>query len=158
MANRFRHIEEPVFEEETELLSSQEGQTKESSEASNPSPDDSKPEAATAKGDEKGKKKTSWMRQVFGGEMLMTRKALRQIPLVMLIIFFCILMVSNRYTMENLRKEIVQTRKEIDELSMQQIQLKSQYQQSIKISTIANSLDSAGVSLVTEPPLTLKRK
>lgn len=76
----------------------------------------------------------------------------------MLILLFCIAIVSNRYTMENLRKEIIQTRKEIDELSMQQIQLKSQYQQSIKISTIANSLDSAGVKLVTEPPLTLKRK
>ena len=155
MANRFAHIEEPVFQEETELLSPKTSETASPSDAPEASTGDSTPEATPTEGK---KKKTSWMRMVFGGEMLLTHNALRQIPLAMLILLFCIAIVSNRYTMENLRKEIIQTRKEIDELSMQQIQLKSQYQQSIKISTIANSLDSAGVKLVTEPPLTLKRK
>ena len=43
-------------------------------------------------------------------------------------------------------------------MSLKQIELKSQYQQSIKISNISNTLDSIGVHLITEPPYTLKEK
>ena len=106
----------------------------------------------------KSEKKNSWSRQILGAEFLNTRKALRYIPLMVLIVVCSIVMVSNRYRVEKLRKEIINTQKEIDQLSLQQIELKSQYQQSIKISNISSTLDSIGIHLITEPPLTLKER
>lgn len=145
MSNRFRNTKPPVFEEETELLS-----TLEQSKVAQPSAND-EPVANSKKG-------KSWGRKLLGGELLTSRQALRQSPLILLIVVCAILMVSNRYTVEKLRKEVISTRKRIDELSLEQIQMKSRYQQSIKISSIAQTLDTIGIHLITEPPFTLQDK
>ena len=143
MANRFRNMEPPVFEEETELLSPKE-QLRSA---------ESSPNEGTAADGKQGK---SWGRRLLGGEVFTSRKALHQSPLILLIVVCAILMVSNRYTVEKLRKEVVSTQKRIDELSLEQIQMKSKYQQSIKISSIAQTLDTIGIHLITEPPFTLQ--
>ncbi|MBR1792752.1 MAG: hypothetical protein IJ764_03845 [Bacteroidales bacterium] len=149
MANRFRNIEPPVFEEETELLRTPKVPESTESQAEPASSGESMQESTNSK-------TASWSRKLLGGEMLTTRKALKQFPLIVLIVVCAILMVNNRYAVERLRKEVIATHKRIDQLSLEQIQLKSQYQQSIKISSIAQSLDTIGIHLITEPPLTLK--
>ena len=152
MANRFRQKEEPVYVEETELLAAAPNKATPvdtPTTAQNDNPEEQKQQ------EEPKKNISNWSRKLLGGEILTTRKALKQLPLILLIVILSIIMVSNRYTVERLRKDIIKTQKEIEELSLQQIQMKSQYQQSIKISSISSTLDSMGVHLVTEPPLTL---
>ena len=155
MANRFRHREEPVIVEETELVQKEQPQQQEATEPSAPQSETTPQESQN---ETKEKKKVSWGRQILGGEILTTRKALRLFPLILLIVICAALLVHNRYRVESLLKEIISTRKQIDQLSLQQIELKSQYQQSIKISNISNTLDSIGVHLITEPPFTLKEE
>ena len=154
MATKFRNIEEPVIVEETELLKSTKQQQKEAEEQA------AKNDGVQSSHKEEGKekKKVSWGRQILGGEILTTRKALKLLPLILLIVLCGALLVANRYRVESLRKDIIHTQKQIDQLSLKQIELKSQYQQSIKISNISNTLDSIGVHLITEPPYTLKEK
>ncbi|MBR1517198.1 MAG: hypothetical protein IJ620_03545 [Bacteroidales bacterium] len=155
MANRFR-IETQEFTEETELVSK--AKTTEEIPSEEPPASESVSESDSKSAEPKSEKKNSWSRQILGAEFLNTRKALRYIPLMVLIVVCSIVMVSNRYRVEKLRKEIINTQKEIDQLSLQQIELKSQYQQSIKISNISSTLDSIGIHLITEPPLTLKER
>ncbi len=92
------------------------------------------------------------MKSVIGGDILNGKWIKKQIPLMLLILFFLIIIVSNRYKVENLTKERIATKDRIDQMREQRIQARSQYQHSIQISTIAEQLDTIGVGIVAEPP------
>lgn len=72
--------------------------------------------------------------------------------IILLIVFYCLLVVSNRYEVENLSKEKIEVQKRIEYLREQRIQMQKEYQESIKISRIASELDSSGVQLISGPP------
>ncbi len=86
------------------------------------------------------------------------RWALRQLPLVVLIVIYCIVLVSNRYKVEQLSKEKIRLEREIDYLREQRIQMQREYQENIKISRIAQKLDTIGVGLISGPPYEIQRE
>lgn len=95
---------------------------------------------------------------VIGGDVFKDRWVLRQIPLILLIFVFGILLVANRYRIETLQKEKTATEERISHLREKHIQMQKEYQESIKISRIAQVLDSVGVKLISGPPYEISDK
>lgn len=84
---------------------------------------------------------------VLGGETMK-----KQVWLIMLIGFYCLVMVGMRYQVEGLQKEKNSATDRINYIKEHKVQMQSQYQESIKISNIAQSLESTGVGLTSGPP------
>ena len=94
--------------------------------------------------------------KVVGGDVLKSRVVLKQIPLLILIVLFCLLMVAVRYRVESLNKEKERLQREAGFLQEQRVQMQKQYQESIRMSRIDMVLDTIGVGLVAGPPFELK--
>ena len=89
---------------------------------------------------------------MLGGEVLGDQMVLKQIPLVLLCLFYLLLIVGNRYRVETLSRERVATEERINYLREHRIQMQKQYQQSVKISQIAEELKESGVGITSGPP------
>jgi hypothetical protein len=90
--------------------------------------------------------------RVLGGDVLGDQMVLKQIPLVLLCLFYLLLIVGNRYRVESLSREKVATEERINYLREHRIQMQKQYQQSVKISQIAEELKETGVGITSGPP------
>ena len=106
--------------------------------------------------DNKNNGKKTRMSKVLGGDMLKSRAMLKQIPLLLLILLFCLIMVAIRYRVETLNKEKNRLEQEVGFLREQRVQMQKQYQESIRISRIDMDLDTIGVGLVAGPPYEIK--
>jgi len=93
--------------------------------------------------------------KVLGGDMLGDKVVLRQIPLLLLCLFYLLLLVGNRYRIESLSIEKQAAEERINYLREQRIQMQKQYQQSVKISQIAEDLRETGVGITAGPPYEL---
>ena len=93
--------------------------------------------------------------KVLGGDVLADKLLLRQIPLVLLCLFYLLLIVGNRYRVESLSLEKAATENRINYLREHRIQMQKQYQQSVKISQIAEDLKETGVGITSGPPYEL---
>lgn len=85
-----------------------------------------------------------------------SRFVLRQIPLVLLILVLCLLIVAVRYRVESLTKEKNNLQNQVSYMREVRVQMRRQYQESIRISRIDRDLDTIGVGLVAGPPYELK--
>lgn len=90
--------------------------------------------------------------KVLGGDVLAERWVLKQIPLVLLCLCYLLLIVGNRYRVERLSREKAATEERINYLRERRIQLQKQYQQSVKISEVAEELKESGVGICSGPP------
>ena len=88
--------------------------------------------------------------------MLEKEVVLKQIPLLILILGWCLAMVAVRYRVESLTKEKNNLQKQVSYMNEQRVQMQKQYQESIRISRIDKQLDTLGVGLVAGPPYELK--
>ena len=88
--------------------------------------------------------------------MLGSKWVMRQIPLLLLILVMCLLLVAVRYRVESLNKEKDRLQKEVSYIREQRMQMRKQYQESIRISRIDQELDTVGIGLVAGPPYELK--
>lgn len=104
----------------------------------------------------RGVKVAHGMAKVLGGEVLSDKLVLKQIPLLLLCLFFLLLLVANRYKVESLSREKKAATERIIELREQRIQLQKQYQESVKISQIAEELRETGVGITSGPPYEIK--
>ena len=93
--------------------------------------------------------------RVLGGDLLADKLVLRQIPLVLLCLFYLLLIIGNRYRIESLSHEKQASEERINFLREQRIQMQKQYQQSVKISQIAEDLKETGVGITAGPPYEL---
>ena len=93
--------------------------------------------------------------KVLGGDVLANAMVLRQIPLVLLCLVYLLLIVGNRYRVESLSREKAATEERINYLREHRIQMQKQYQQSVKISQIAEELKESGVGITSGPPYEL---
>ena len=93
---------------------------------------------------------------VLGGDVLKSPFVRKQIPLLLLIMVYLIIIVGNRYKVESLSREKMELEDRIGYLREHRIQLQKQYQESIRISRIDRDLDTIGVGLVAGPPYELK--
>lgn len=98
---------------------------------------------------------TNWLGRLFGSGLLRSPAVTRQGWLVALIVFFLLIIVSNRYYVEKLSKEKLAIEERINFLSEKRMQMKKEYQESVKISRIVEELDSVGVGLIAGPPYEL---
>ena len=104
--------------------------------------------ATTTKGD----KAARGIGKVLGGDILADKLVLQQIPLVLLCLVYLLLIVGNRYRVESLSREKAATEERINYLREHRIQMQKQYQQSVKISQIAEELKESGVGITSGPP------
>lgn len=101
-------------------------------------------------------KKPKWLSRILGGEVLQSRAVLKQVPLILLLCFYAILLVYNRYRVEDLTKEKAVAQERINYLREARIELQKRYQETIKISQIAEMLDSTGIGITAGPPYELR--
>lgn len=104
----------------------------------------------------KQKKKKNGLAKMLRGNVLDSRFLLRQTPLLLTVLLFCLIMVKVRYRVESLNKQKEAMQKEVGYLREQRVQMQKQYQESIRISRIDRDLDTIGVGLVAGPPYELK--
>ena len=95
--------------------------------------------------------------KVLGGDLLGDRMVLKQIPLLILCLFYLLLIVGNRYHIESLSREKLAAEERINYLREHRIQMQKQYQQSVKISQIAEDLRDRGVGITAGPPYELEK-
>lgn len=147
MGNRFREkvteegLEEPVLQEEKPV-------------AEEPVAEE-EPTAAEAPKKGKGGRAAKGVAKVLGGDLLADKVVLKQIPLLLLCLLFLLLIVANRYEVESLSREKQASEERINYLREHRIQMQKQYQQSIKISQIAEDLREQGVGITAGPPYEL---
>lgn len=147
MGNRFREkvteegLEEPVLQEEKPV-------------AEEPVAEE-EPTAAETPKKGKGGRAAKGVAKVLGGDLLADKVVLKQIPLLLLCLLFLLLIVANRYEVESLSREKQASEERINYLREHRIQMQKQYQQSIKISQIAEDLREQGVGITAGPPYEL---
>lgn len=143
MANRFR---EKKVEEEPVVPANGEESVEESQEAEAAIVDD------TTTGDEPQSKTGRGIGRILGGDILADKFVLKQIPLLLLCLVYLLLIIGNRYRIESLSREKQQSEERINFLREQRIQMQKQYQQSVKMSQIAEDLKETGVGITAGPP------
>lgn len=147
MGNKFREkvVEEGLEEPGTVVQESQEAVAAERSEQHSSASRTGRKSDKTARG----------IGKVLGGDVLANAKVLKQIPLVLLCLVYLLLIVGNRYRVESLSRERAATEERINYLREHRIQMQKQYQQSVKISHIAEELKESGVGITSGPPYEL---
>lgn len=93
--------------------------------------------------------------RLLGGDLLADKLVLRQIPLLLLCLLYLLLIIGNRYRIENMSRDKLATEERINYLREQRIQMQKQYQQSVKMSQIAEDLKETGVGITAGPPYEL---
>lgn len=102
---------------------------------------------------QQGKKNSPNLFSLFvGGDFLQSKFVLRQGGLVLMIAVYCLVMVWNRYQVEDLTKSKIEAQDRINFLRETKIELQKRFQETIKISRIAEMLDSTGVGITAGPP------
>ncbi|MBQ1408600.1 MAG: hypothetical protein IIY87_02445 [Bacteroidales bacterium] len=101
-------------------------------------------------------KKKGRIVQILGGDVLESRFVLKQIPLVAIIVALCLVLVAVRYRVESLTKEKKMLEEKLKYMGEERVQMRRQYQESIRISRIDRDLDTIGIGLVAGPPYELK--
>lgn len=76
----------------------------------------------------------------------------KQIPLLLMIMGYSLVLIYNRYKIEDLAKEKMATEQRIMYLREHRIQMQKQYQEQIKISQIAEDLNERKIGLMSGPP------
>ena len=102
------------------------------------------------------RKRRNWLSRILGGEVLQSRAVVKQIPLILLLCFYAIVLVYNRYKVEDLTKAKAEAQERNNYRREARIELQKRYQESIKISQIAEMLDSTGIGITAGPPYELK--
>lgn len=103
----------------------------------------------------RGGKAAGKLGRILGGDLLADKMVTRQIPLLLLCLIYLLVIVANRYHVETLSREKQATEERINYLREHRIQMQKQYQQTVKISQIAETLKDRGVGLTAGPPYEL---
>ena len=109
-------------------------------------------ETVEERGPRRSDKVAKGVSKVLGGDILGDKLVLKQIPLLLLCLFFLLLIVANRYKVESLSRDKLATLERINDLREHRIQMQKQYQKSVKISQIAEDLKESGVGITSGPP------
>ena len=103
----------------------------------------------------KEKKRKNVVGCVLGGDVLQSKEVLRQMPLILLLCLYGIVLVYNRYQIEDLSRQKIELKDEINFLRQKRIEQQKHIQETVKISQIAEMLDSTGIGITAGPPYEL---
>lgn len=104
----------------------------------------------------KEKRKKNVVGRVLGGDVLQDKKVLKQMPLILLLCLYGIFLVFNRYRIEDLSRRKIELQDELNYLGQKRIEQQKHIQETVKISQIAEMLDSTGIGITAGPPYELK--
>ncbi len=96
--------------------------------------------------------KSNRLGDLLGGEILRSKWLRKQRGIIIILVLFCLVLVTNRYYVEALIREQHATKENIKFLREERIRMKKEYQENVRISNIVNKLDSIGVGLIAGPP------
>lgn len=94
--------------------------------------------------------------EILGADFLKKKSVMKQIPLMLLILLYALALVGNRYRVESLVKDKEATVERVAYLHEHKIMMQKKYQETIKISKIAEDLDTLGIGLTAGPPFELQ--
>ena len=92
---------------------------------------------------------------VLGGDIFAQGSVWRQIPLMLLILAYGIVLVSSRYHVESLSKEKERLAQRVEYLREHRIMMQKGYQHSAKVSQVAERLEAIDIGLTADPPYEL---
>ena len=101
------------------------------------------------------KKRKNVVGSVLGGDVLQSKGVVKQVPLIVLLCLFGIVLVYNRYHIEDLSRQKIELQNEINYLRQKRIEQQKHFQETVKISQIAELLDSTGIGITAGPPYEL---
>lgn len=101
------------------------------------------------------KTKGPWLSKLLSGEMLKSESIQKNWGLILLLLGFGVLMVANRYHVENLEKKKEHIEEQVKYLNERKVQIQKQLQEQVSISNIAQALDSVGIKVISGPPYEL---
>lgn len=113
--------------------------------------------AAGQAGDSRADRTARGIGRVLGADAVVNRLLAKYLPLVLLCVLYLLVMVRVRYRIETLSLEKAASEKRIVYLREHRIQMQKQYQQSIKISQIADDLRERGVGITSGPPYEIEK-
>ena len=114
--------------------------------------DEQRNEQAAGQPTKSDKKKPNWLSRILGGDVLQSKAVVKQTPVILLGCIYALLLVYNRYKVEDLTKAKLAAQDRINFLRESRIELQKRYQETVKISHIAELLDSTGVGITAGPP------
>ena len=88
---------------------------------------------------------------VLGGSILRKEKFAKQFPFMVTVTVLLMVLITNTYIAEEKNREIAKTTKQLNDLHVEYIQLKSAIMQASKQSVLSNKLESIGIKDPTEP-------
>ena len=147
MGNKFR--EKPAAEEPKVKVEEPVVET--------PAPEPAAAEAPEPRRDGRAAKAARGIGRVLGGDILADQMVLKQIPLLLLFLGCLLVVIANRYNVEKISRDKQETEVRINFLREHRIQMQKQYQQSIKISQIAEDLQEMGVGITAGPPYEIEK-
>lgn len=102
-------------------------------------------------GKEKSKKGSKNVMTILGGNFLVKEKFSKQFPFIVVVTVLLMLIIGNTYIAEERNREIARTTKELSDLHVEYIQLKSAIMQASKQSVLSEKLKDYGVKESIEP-------
>ncbi len=97
---------------------------------------------------QKGSKKVM---TILGGNFLLKEKFSKQFPFIVMVTVLLMLIIGNTYIAEERNREIAKTAKELSDLHVEYIQLKSAIMQASKQSVLSDKLKGCGLKESIEP-------
>ena len=88
---------------------------------------------------------------VLGGSFLVREKFVKQFPFMVVVTILLMVLITNTYIAEEKNREIAETTKQLNDLQVEYIQLKSAIMQASKQSVLSKKLTGIGIKNPTEP-------
>lgn len=88
---------------------------------------------------------------VLGGSYLAKEKFAKQFPFLVTITILLMILITNTYIAEERNREITRTTRQLNDLQVEYIQLKSAIMQATKQSVLSKKLAGTGIKDPTEP-------
>ena len=104
-----------------------------------------------ARKDKKKKKSNVNIMSVLGGSFLVKEKFAKQFPFMVYVTVLLMLLIYNTYVAEERNREIAKNAKELNDLHVEYIQLKSSIMEASKQSVLARRLKDTGIKEPVEP-------
>lgn len=101
------------------------------------------------KADNKGNVKK--VMNVLGGGFLAKEKFAKQFPFLVTVTVLLMILITNTYIAEERNREITRTTRQLNDLQVEYIQLKSAIMQATKQSVLSKKLATTGIKDQTEP-------
>ena len=100
---------------------------------------------------EKKKKSKRGVMSILGGKFLVKEKFSKQFPFMVYITLLLMAIITNTYIAEGKIRELTKTSRQLNDLQVEYVQVKSAIMEASKQSVLAKKLAGVGLKEVTEP-------